>query len=674
MNRLSCSIVIGLLVCVALAACKPGNKTVPDVAGMTQTAASTAIAGAGLAVGTVTQAYDAVVASGLVVSQSPTAGSSVSSGSAVDFVVSQGPQPVSVPNVVGMMQAAASAAITGAGLTVGSVTSAHSATVAVGAVVSQTPAADMSVAPGTAVDIVVSLGVAPVAVPNVVGQAQSAAQTALVGAGLVVGTVTQVYSETVASGSVISQLPAAGVTVAPGSAVALTVSKGPQPVSVPDVVGMTQAAADTAITSASLALGTVTQTYSATVPTGDVVSQLPAAGTSVPPGTTVNLDVSKGPEPVTVPDVVGLAQAEADTVITSALLALGAVTQMYSDTVSTGDVVSQLPAAGTSVLPGTAVNLDVSKGPEPVIVPDVVGMTQLAADSAITNALLAVGAVTQMYSAAVIYGSVISQSPVAGTPVIPGSGVDLTVSKGAPPVSVIALPGGIQMQLVQIAGGTFTMGSPDTEKDRYTNEGPQQKVTLDGFWMGQYLVTQAQWLAVMGSNPSHFTGDPVRPVEQLSWYDCQAFITALNAHIAATSQGPATFRLPTEAEWEFACRAGTTTRFYWGDDLDYAALGDYAWYEGNSGEQTHKVGLLLPNDWSLYDMCGNVWEWCQDWYGLYTGDTQSNPTGPSTGTQHVIRGGAWLDDGTYCRSAVRLGDNPSPTDYIIAIGLRVSRS
>lgn len=154
----------------------------------------------------------------------------------------------------------------------------------------------------------------------------------------------------------------------------------------------------------------------------------------------------------------------------------------------------------------------------------------------------------------------------------------------------------------------------------------------------------------MGTTPSHFKGDNL-PVERVSWNDCQAFIQKLNR----MALGVGIFRLPTEAEWEYACRAGTTTQFYWGDDPNYSQIGDYAWYWDNSGIRTHEVGLKLPNAWGLYDMSGNVWEWCQDWWSsLYPSGDQVDPTGEESGSYRVLRGGDW---GYYspwnCRSAYR---------------------
>jgi beta-lactam-binding protein with PASTA domain len=267
---------------------------VPDVVTLTQAAAATAITDAGLVVGTATNASSATVPSGSVISSNPGAGTQVAAGSAVNLVVSTGPA-VPVPNVVNETQAAAMTAITGAGLVVGTVTNASSATVPSGSVISSNPAAGTQVAAGSAVNLVVSTGPAPIAVPNVVNQTQAAATTAITGAGLVVGTVTNVSSATVPSGSVISSNPGAGTQVAPGSAVDLFVSTGPVLVAVPNVVNQTQAAASTAITGAGLVVGTVTNASSATVPSGSVISSNPGAGTQAAAGSAVNLVVSTGP-------------------------------------------------------------------------------------------------------------------------------------------------------------------------------------------------------------------------------------------------------------------------------------------------------------------------------------------------------------------------------------------
>jgi formylglycine-generating enzyme required for sulfatase activity len=206
------------------------------------------------------------------------------------------------------------------------------------------------------------------------------------------------------------------------------------------------------------------------------------------------------------------------------------------------------------------------------------------------------------------------------------------------------------MELVLIPAGTFQMGSDDS--DAYDSEKPMHTVRItQPFYLGKYEVTQGQWQAVMGNNPSKFTGDPNRPVESVSWDDVQEFIRRLNSR-----EGGATYRLPTEAEWEYAARAGTTTRWSFGDEASQLEL--YAWYGENDGLQTHPVGQLQPNRWGIYDMHGNVWEWVQDWYGGYASSTAVDPAGPSSGSGRVIRGGGWSSTARFCRSAFRGHDAP----------------
>ena len=422
-------------------------NVVPDVVGLTNAAATSAIAGAGLVVGIVTQAPSATVPAGSVISETPAAGTAVAAGSRVDLVVSSG--PIVVPNVVGLTQAAASSAITGAGLTVGAITSAASATVPAGSVISQTPAAGAQVGSGTAIALVVSSGPPSVSVPSVVGLTQASATTAITNAGLTVGVVTTSASSTVPAGSVISQNPAAGTQATSGSAVALNVSSGPPPVAVPSVVGLTQTAATTALSNAGLRVGLVTTASSTTVPAGSVISQTPAAGTQVTAGSAVALVVSSGPPQVAVPSVVGLTQAAAVSALTNAGLAAGAITTASSTTVAAGSVIDQKPAAGTQVATGTTVSLVVSSGPPQVAVPNVVGLTQAAATTAITSAGLTVGVVSTAPSTMIPTGAVMSQTPSAGLQVASGSAVDLVVSSGPAQVVVPSVIG-----LSQSAAGT----------------------------------------------------------------------------------------------------------------------------------------------------------------------------------------------------------------------------
>jgi len=272
-----------------------------------------------------------------------------------------------VPNLVGLSQMEAEALIITQGFVVGTITEECSDTVPSGDVISQEPVGGEQVPPSTAVNLVVSTGPCPVTVPNVVGMAQSSAENAIVGAGLTVGLITQECSDTVPSGGVISQDPLSGQQVVPSTAVNLVVSTGPCPslITVPDVVGMAQSSAENEIIGAGLTVGLIAQECSDTVPSGDVISQDPLSGIQVVLGTTVELVVSTGPCPVTVPNVVGMAQSSAENEIIGAGLTVGLITQGCSDTVPLGDVISQDPLSGQQVPPGTAVNLVVSTGPCP---------------------------------------------------------------------------------------------------------------------------------------------------------------------------------------------------------------------------------------------------------------------------------------------------------------------
>jgi formylglycine-generating enzyme required for sulfatase activity len=232
----------------------------------------------------------------------------------------------------------------------------------------------------------------------------------------------------------------------------------------------------------------------------------------------------------------------------------------------------------------------------------------------------------------------------------------------------ITLPGNVPLELVWVPSGSFMMGQYTNEQSANPDENPQHQVTFaNGFWIGKYEVTQAQWVAVMGNNPSNFTGDLSRPVERVSWDAVQTFITAVNA------LGQGTVHLPTEAQWEYACRAGTTTRFYWGDDLVSPQIGTYAWHLGNSSSTTHPVGQKSPNAWGLYDTSGNVWEWCEDSYHLdYTGAPADGSAWvqPTPGSNRVLRGGSWGSFDFAGRSASR--SYAGPTDTIYSVGFRLA--
>jgi formylglycine-generating enzyme required for sulfatase activity len=197
-------------------------------------------------------------------------------------------------------------------------------------------------------------------------------------------------------------------------------------------------------------------------------------------------------------------------------------------------------------------------------------------------------------------------------------------------------------QMATVEGGTFTMGCTDNEC--YDWEKPSHQVTLNSYKIDVCPITQKQWVAIMGNNPSYFKGDDL-PVESVSWNDVQEFIKKLNE---ATGHH---YRLPTEAEWEYACRGGSQTAQY--KYSGSSNINEVAWYKENSGNKTHPVGTKAANELGIYDMSGNVWEWCSDWYEVYTATAQTNPTGPATGTLKVIRGGSWGNEAQRCRASNR---------------------
>lgn len=231
------------------------------------------------------------------------------------------------------------------------------------------------------------------------------------------------------------------------------------------------------------------------------------------------------------------------------------------------------------------------------------------------------------------------QQPVAQTPVTNSDNISIPVKNG------------VSLDMVRVEAGTFTMAATAEMKDPYGDEKPTHQVTLtNDYYIGKYEVTQALWKAVMGKNPSNFKGDNL-PVETVTWNDCQKFISKLNRITGKK------FRLPTEAEWEYAARGGNKSRGY-----QYSGsnnLSDVAWYEDNSDSKTHAVGSKQANELGIYDMSGNVWEWCQDRYGRYSKSSQTNPTGATSGSFRVRRGGSWNFTARICRSSYRYESLPS---------------
>jgi len=278
-------------------------------------------------------------------------------------------------------------------------------------------------------------------------------------------------------------------------------------------------------------------------------------------------------------------------------------------------------------------------------------------------------------------------APVSAAPPGNDAGPDTTAPTAAVPTPgsggreiAVMLPGNIPLVLVRIPAGTFTMGSPAGERGRSDDETPHQVTLTRDYFIGKYEVTQAQWQAIMGNNPSYFSSGGDYPVDQVSWDDItgsDGFLARLNRHLASTKQpGAGQMRLPTEAEWERAARGGTTTRFSYGDVLECRDLckpcathSRYMWW---CGEGPRPVGGKQPNPYGLYDVHGNVFEWVQDWYGLYGSSAQTDPKGPARGSDRVVRGGGSDTLLQYSRSAARTLRLPG--ERHTHTGLRLARS
>ena len=260
------------------------------------------------------------------------------------------------------------------------------------------------------------------------------------------------------------------------------------------------------------------------------------------------------------------------------------------------------------------------------------GMVKLKA-SAPSNIQITLTKEAMASQQSIVSQPIVAQQPVVQAPIANSDNITIPIKDG------------ISIDMVRVEAGTFTMGATPEMKNPSDYEKPTHRVTLtNDYYIGKYEVTQAFWKAVMGNNPSSFTGDNL-PVEHVRWDDCQEFISKLNRITGKT------FRLPTEAEWEYAARGGNKSLGY-----QYSGsnnLSDVAWHLDNSGDKTHAVGTKQPNELGIYDMSGNVWEWCQDWDGAYSSSSQVNPTGANSGTFRVRRGGSCSNSAVVCRSSYR---------------------
>ena len=253
-------------------------------------------------------------------------------------------------------------------------------------------------------------------------------------------------------------------------------------------------------------------------------------------------------------------------------------------------------------------------------------------------------------------------SSIANT-MLPNS-VSSTNIATKPNTLTVSLKKGVVIELIKVEAGNFTIGATSANEKPDDNEKPAHEVTFSqNYYIGKYEVTQEVWKAVMGNNPSKFKGN-LLPVEMVSWKDCQKFISKLNRITGLH------FRLPSEAEWEYAARGGKKSNGYLYSGSNN--LDEVAWYNENSGKRTHNVGTKKANELGIYDMSGNVMEWCQDWFGFYTVSSRKDPTGPNTGTLRINRGGCWYSYPWYCRSLSR--NKISPDDSYFNLGFRLALS
>ena len=279
------------------------------------------------------------------------------------------------------------------------------------------------------------------------------------------------------------------------------------------------------------------------------------------------------------------------------------------------------------------------------------GMVKLKA-SAPSNIQITLTKEAMATQQSIVSQPIVAQQPVVQAPIANSDNITIPVMDG------------ISIDMVRVEAGTFTMGATAEMKKPCDREKPTHRVTLtDDFFIGKYEVTQALWQTVMGNNPSDFKGDNL-PVEQVSWDDCQEFISKLNRITGKT------FRLPTEAEWEYAARGGNKSRGYQYSGSNNPS--DVAWYYDNSGDKTHAVGTKQPNELGIYDMNGNVNEWCQDWYGAYSSSSQVNPTGANSGFYRVDRGGCWGFDAEYFSSSFRFYSSPGYRSEYLGLRLVLS--
>ncbi len=518
-------------------------------------------------------------------------------------------------------------------------------------------------------------------IPDVRGMSVERAESLLEDSGLRVGNEYKVKTKSKRDNTVQAIRPAPGSEVKRDSEVELDIYD--LWVTVPKVTNLTQNRAVAALKSVGLSVEISRNEYHPSVSSGKVIG-IEAGPSELRAGSAVTLLVSKGIHMIEVPQLTGKSFDDAKSIIADTGFILGTVNRKLTKGYErAGVVIDSSPSSGEAPK-GSPVSLVVSLAGTSV--PNVSGLTVGAAKERLSSSGLKTGKQETMYSGVVSKGKVIATSPSTSSWVEKGSSVKLVVSAAI--FKEYRNTTGALM--VSIKPGVFTMGSPSSEQGRDSDEKEHRVTISKPYYMGATEVTQGQWRAVMGGNPSSFKGDNL-PVERVSWFDAVKYCNELSQKEGLTSaykingesvtwtRSADGYRLPTEAEWEYACRTGTTTPFNTGGCIST----DESNYDGNyplSGctkgryrKKTVSVGSFSPNAWGLYDMHGNVREWCWDWYGKdYPGGSETDPAGPAGGFRRVSRGGGWSSYARYCRSANRYGNTPGYS--INYLGFRLVRS
>ena len=519
-----------------------------------------------------------------------------------------------------------------------------------------------------------------IAVPDVRGMSKERAESLLEDSGIRIGKEYKVKTKSQRDKTVQSIRPAPGSEVKKGSEVELDVYD--LWVTVPNVTNLPRERAASALKKAGLSVETSRNEYHPSIPSGKVID-IEGGPSELRAGSAVTLLLSKGIHMIEVPQLAGTTFDKAKRILADTGFILGKVDRKLSRGYGeAGIVLTSRPSSGESP-EGSPVSLVVSLAGTSV--PNVRGLDVGTIKERLSSSGLKSGKQETRYSDSVSEGKVIDTSPSASSWLEKGSLVRLVVS-GLP--EKYRNSAGASMVLIE--PGVFKMGSPSSEPGHDSDE-KQHEVTISKpYYMGATEVTQGQWRDVIGSNPSFFKGDNL-PVEKVSWLDAVKYCNKLSEKEGLTStykingesvtwtRSANGYRLPTEAEWEYACRGGTTTPFYTGrclsaDEANYnGGYPQEGCSKGRDIKKTLPVGSFDPNVWGLYDMHGNVWEWCWDWYDKdYPGGSVTDPVNPGGGSNRVNRGGSWYYYARFCRSALRLRDSPDYTYY--SLGFRLVRS